>query len=252
MSLITCPECGKQISDKATACPHCGNPMHMLFDISKYEIASDYKVKKCSGCGREIPKMLAKCPYCGKNQRAIAGIVGTVLLIIMLLRVVLLLGGIEDRDITNEDFTKIGNNDITVYEAENVESKVVCEKTYKMGSEKEQLTYALLEGENGKYCFSIKGYFEEEWKAAYVFTLFEEVFQTDEYKSIGYTSDLKVNCGNIYLSLTEALNTVSQEKIDVSEWCDEKMEESNLLELALFSKKLSESLEEFEEALQEY
>lgn len=28
MALISCPECGKEISDKALACPHCGNPMN--------------------------------------------------------------------------------------------------------------------------------------------------------------------------------------------------------------------------------
>lgn len=28
MALISCPECGKEISDKAYACPHCGNPMN--------------------------------------------------------------------------------------------------------------------------------------------------------------------------------------------------------------------------------
>lgn len=27
MALIDCPECKRQISDKAPACPHCGNPM---------------------------------------------------------------------------------------------------------------------------------------------------------------------------------------------------------------------------------
>ncbi len=27
MALIYCSECGKQISDKAEACPHCGNPI---------------------------------------------------------------------------------------------------------------------------------------------------------------------------------------------------------------------------------
>lgn len=27
MALISCPECGKEISDKVTACPHCGYPM---------------------------------------------------------------------------------------------------------------------------------------------------------------------------------------------------------------------------------
>ncbi|WP_260961868.1 zinc ribbon domain-containing protein [Pseudomonas citri] len=26
MSLIDCPECSAKISDKAHACPHCGNP----------------------------------------------------------------------------------------------------------------------------------------------------------------------------------------------------------------------------------
>lgn len=27
MALITCPECGKEVSDQATACPHCGAPL---------------------------------------------------------------------------------------------------------------------------------------------------------------------------------------------------------------------------------
>ena len=27
MALIDCAECSKQISDKATACPHCGSPL---------------------------------------------------------------------------------------------------------------------------------------------------------------------------------------------------------------------------------
>lgn len=26
MALIICPECGKEISDKAISCPHCGCP----------------------------------------------------------------------------------------------------------------------------------------------------------------------------------------------------------------------------------
>ena len=28
MALINCPECGKEISDKAISCPNCGNPMN--------------------------------------------------------------------------------------------------------------------------------------------------------------------------------------------------------------------------------
>lgn len=27
MALITCPECGKQVSSNAMTCPHCGNPL---------------------------------------------------------------------------------------------------------------------------------------------------------------------------------------------------------------------------------
>lgn len=27
MALINCPECGREISEKANACPHCGNPV---------------------------------------------------------------------------------------------------------------------------------------------------------------------------------------------------------------------------------
>ena len=27
MALITCPECGKEVSDKATTCPNCGCPL---------------------------------------------------------------------------------------------------------------------------------------------------------------------------------------------------------------------------------
>jgi hypothetical protein len=29
MALIECPECSREISDKAAACPHCGNPLHI-------------------------------------------------------------------------------------------------------------------------------------------------------------------------------------------------------------------------------
>lgn len=36
MALINCPECGKEISDKAVACPHCGCPINAQ---SKQEVA---------------------------------------------------------------------------------------------------------------------------------------------------------------------------------------------------------------------
>lgn len=50
MSLINCPECGKEISDKAKACPHCGLP-------SRYFIANaKQKQKKVSQVEDDTPK----------------------------------------------------------------------------------------------------------------------------------------------------------------------------------------------------
>lgn len=37
MALINCPECGKEISDKAASCPNCGNPMNTHADNSEKE-----------------------------------------------------------------------------------------------------------------------------------------------------------------------------------------------------------------------
>ncbi|GEM_PF-4078098 len=44
MALITCKECGKEISDKAEFCPHCGNPE--IKEIIIEEIIDDKEIKK--------------------------------------------------------------------------------------------------------------------------------------------------------------------------------------------------------------
>ena len=45
MALIKCPECGKEISDKASRCPHCGLPQaYFASVIEKNENSGiDYK-----------------------------------------------------------------------------------------------------------------------------------------------------------------------------------------------------------------
>ena len=54
MSLIKCPECGKEISDKATSCPNCGCPVSVpkesdvFLDAKKFNKESK-KIKKDSG-----------------------------------------------------------------------------------------------------------------------------------------------------------------------------------------------------------
>ena len=47
MALINCPECSKQISDKAVACPHCGLPGSYF---SAENNASDESVFEAESC----------------------------------------------------------------------------------------------------------------------------------------------------------------------------------------------------------
>ena len=35
MALIKCPECGKDVSDKATACIHCGFPLNVAEPVNE-------------------------------------------------------------------------------------------------------------------------------------------------------------------------------------------------------------------------
>ena len=51
MSMIKCPECGHQISDKAPVCPNCG-----------VEIAG--KITKCPQCGEVYFNDQGTCPNC--------------------------------------------------------------------------------------------------------------------------------------------------------------------------------------------
>src|SRR5262249_7969826 len=37
-SLLTCPDCGKQVSAKATVCPHCGSPRESISPAAKWII----------------------------------------------------------------------------------------------------------------------------------------------------------------------------------------------------------------------
>lgn len=56
MALIICAECGKQMSDKASACPHCGAP---------YSAAPAAAERKCAECGAVLPEGAEICPGCG-------------------------------------------------------------------------------------------------------------------------------------------------------------------------------------------
>ena len=53
MAMITCPNCGEQVSDKAKKCVSCG-----------FILIPDEK-KSCAECGAELEKDMTVCPNCG-------------------------------------------------------------------------------------------------------------------------------------------------------------------------------------------
>lgn len=59
MALVSCPSCGKEVSDKALACPGCG------YDLSELHKAKELKPVVCEECGTEIPENATVCPNCG-------------------------------------------------------------------------------------------------------------------------------------------------------------------------------------------
>lgn len=69
MALVVCPECQKQISDRAKACPYCGFPMeeHIRSNAEKIEpnTANDIENLICPKCGAEYYKGAKFCRKCG-------------------------------------------------------------------------------------------------------------------------------------------------------------------------------------------
>ncbi len=59
MAMIKCPECGAEISNKASSCPHCG--------------ISFGKRKFCKHCGELIDEDCVVCPKCGKQVEELKG-----------------------------------------------------------------------------------------------------------------------------------------------------------------------------------
>lgn len=50
MALIACPECTREISDKAATCPHCGNPMRPIASPAPPPITTPIPAPKGEGC----------------------------------------------------------------------------------------------------------------------------------------------------------------------------------------------------------
>lgn len=77
MALINCPECGKQISDKAPACPNCGYPMELCSKEPEKEPSQKTTSNRCPNCGKDVPFYQAKCPECGTKVNTELPVSGT-------------------------------------------------------------------------------------------------------------------------------------------------------------------------------
>ncbi|MDR0834688.1 MAG: zinc-ribbon domain-containing protein [Candidatus Symbiothrix sp.] len=55
MALINCPECGKEISDKALQCPQCGCPINSeVVKMRKTDVNSPERMQQAPKCGDPI------------------------------------------------------------------------------------------------------------------------------------------------------------------------------------------------------
>ena len=59
MALVNCPECGKDVSDKAITCPNCGNPFNNVAKIPNVETQNNTSKKKIIQVGVIIAVIIA-------------------------------------------------------------------------------------------------------------------------------------------------------------------------------------------------
>ncbi len=88
MALVKCPECGKQVSEKANSCPNCGYPISKYIETmqeanntntvfpenksEKNDITVTESIKEvfnCSQCGKEYSSFAEICPHCGYSEK---------------------------------------------------------------------------------------------------------------------------------------------------------------------------------------
>ena len=68
MSLIKCPECGKDVSNLSEKCIHCGYPLQGQLKYKSYKVIKKEKEEKRKKELEEKQEKLRStvhCPYCG-------------------------------------------------------------------------------------------------------------------------------------------------------------------------------------------
>lgn len=78
MALINCKECGQQISDSASVCPHCGAPVVRDVFCPNCDTKVPENVKFCPNCGGQIYPV-SETAKAGKKDKLVAGLLAIVL-----------------------------------------------------------------------------------------------------------------------------------------------------------------------------
>ena len=86
MALIKCPECGKEVSDSAKSCPHCGYPLDKEQPINQ-EVVDE--AKQFSNEPEEIKRYRREIDIC-RRRRVVMVTIGSVLAGLSLVLIVLL------------------------------------------------------------------------------------------------------------------------------------------------------------------
>lgn len=208
MALIKCPECGKEISDKAAACPNCGAPITQQSEAPDVEVQSTpnlseryrktgekQKTQICKHCKSEIPKGAKICPYCKKKQS------GVLKWIIIALIVLILIGAVVGGNSESEKPHQVvsDNTETQTVQTESVPSSQVEKETEKEVENKNEFSI----GEIAEYKdvqITVTGYEEStgnDWGApeegmVFVFPEIEIVNNSGEEVSI--SSMLSFEC----------------------------------------------------------
>jgi RNA polymerase subunit RPABC4/transcription elongation factor Spt4 len=90
IALVACRGCGRQVSDSADSCPHCGTrqPGGQKPRLSNVELVASFLGRAaCRGCGRWVSDSAESCPHCGISRpgQKRLGAVQMVLLILVVI-----------------------------------------------------------------------------------------------------------------------------------------------------------------------
>lgn len=166
MALIKCPECGKEISDKAPACPHCGYPIEKNVEIynsefKNYEEDNDEKDEE-----KSIEKEENKKIHINKKLVTVGIVAGIVVVCGVLIPI---MNNSRNLKITDEGWTYIEKTDGKIYK-----DKISVNSDKKLVIFTENREQFIIEDGKGEIELSVKNDSEDVDKVAGIYEIKNE------------------------------------------------------------------------------